>query len=146
MSQENLKIIEGVYAAAAELDKAQLLATLPTMIRELCHEDVEWIEDPVRVDSRTYVGHDGVLKSFEHLIEGFDQYGFELEEAVDCGDKVFVVTREKARGSTSGVPVDAAQNQVFTFRDGKLARFEEFADRRAAEEHAGLRDAGSSRT
>ena len=140
MSQENLEVVKGIYAAAEGLDKADLLAALPAMIRELCQEDIEWIEDPTRVDSQTYVGHDGVLKSFEHLIEDFDQYGFELEEVVECGDKIFVVTRERARGLASGIPVDAAQNQVFTFRDGKLARFEEFKDRRSAEEHAGLRE------
>jgi uncharacterized protein len=139
MSQQNLEIVKGMFAAAGSLEKSELLAALPLMIREICHEDVEWIEDPDRVDSRTYVGHDGVLKSFEHLVEDFAEYGFELEEAVDCGDRVFAVTREHARGATSGVRVDTAQYQVFTFRDGKLARFEEFADRGTAEKHAGLR-------
>jgi ketosteroid isomerase-like protein len=130
-----------MYAAADGLDTADLLTALPAMIRELCREDVEWIEDPARVDSQTHIGHDGVLKSFQRLVEDFDQYGFELEEAVDCGDKIFVVTRETARGSASGIAVEAAQYQVFTFRDGKLARFEEFRDRESAEEDAGLREA-----
>ena len=141
MSQENLEIVKGMYAAAGGLDTADLLAALPAMIRELCHEDIEWIDDPARVDSQRHVGHDGVLKSFERLVEDFDQYGFELEEAVECGEKVFAVTREKARGAASGIPVETAQYQVFTFRDGKLARFEEFHDRESAEGDAGLRDA-----
>jgi ketosteroid isomerase-like protein len=138
MSQGNLEIVKGMYAAAAGLETADLLAALPAMIRELCHEDVEWIEDPARVDSQVHVGHGGVLKSFERLVEDFDEYGFELEEAVDCGDKIFVVTREGARGAASGIPVETARYQVFTFRDGKLARFEEFHDRESAARDAGL--------
>ena len=89
-----------------------------------------------------HVGRDGVLKSFERLVEDFDEYGFELEEAIDCGDKVFAVTRERARGAASGIRVETAQYQVFTFRGGKLARFEEYHDRESAERDAGLRREG----
>ena len=64
------------------------------------------MEDPKRADSRTYRGHDGVLASFERWLEGFDEYGIELERIVDCGDRVFVASREEGTGAISGATVD----------------------------------------
>ena len=69
MSTDNLEIVKGIYAATEGMEIPELLAALPAIIAELCHEDVEWIEDPTCVDSQTFVGHAGVLKSFEHLID-----------------------------------------------------------------------------
>ena len=57
---------------------------------------------------------------------------------VDCGDKVLVVATEQGRGEQSGATVSQRIYSVFSFRDGKIARYEEFLDERAARDAAGL--------
>lgn len=45
---------------------------------------------------------------------------------------MFVAAREEASGASSGVSVSAHNFVVLTFRDGKLARYQEFHDEIAA--------------
>jgi ketosteroid isomerase-like protein len=138
MSQENVEFVTGLYAAGEGMDKEQLLAGLPQLIEQICDPEIEWIEDPGRADSQTYHGHAGVLRSWQHWLEGFDEYAFTLERVVDCGDAVFVAAMEEGRGATSGATVSASLYQVVTMRDGKILRFQEFYDENAALEAAGL--------
>jgi ketosteroid isomerase-like protein len=138
MSQENVDFVKGLYEGVEAMDKEQLLAALPELIAQTCDPEIEWIEDPKRADSRTYRGHDGVLESWQSWLDGFDQYGAELDRIIDAGDRVFVSAREEGRGAISGVTVGDAIYQVLTFRDGKLLRYQEFYDEADAREAAGL--------
>jgi len=138
MSQENVEFLEGLFAGAADMDKQALLAALPDLIPQMCDPDIEWLEDPRRADRRTYRGHKGVRESFERWLENFEEYGVELERIVDCGDKVLVFAREVGRGKLSGGTISQRIYTVYTFRDGKIARYEEFYEERDAREAAGL--------
>ena len=138
MSQENAEFVEGLFRAADGMDKQELLAALPQLIAEICDPEIEWIEDPLRADARVHRGHDGVRESWERWVEGFDEFSVELERVVDCGENVFVVGREQARGATSGAPVSSHTYAVLTMRDGKLLRYREFSDEGAALQAAGL--------
>src|SRR6266576_2427910 len=120
MSQANLELVEGVFAGTAGMDRQALLTALPEIIVQMCDPDIEWVEDPQRADSRIHRGHAGVRESFELWFEGFDEYGFEAEQFVDCGDHVLVVMREQARGAASGATVSSRNYAVLTIRDGKL--------------------------
>ena len=79
-------------------------------------------------------------ESFERWLENFEEYEFEVERMVDCGDKVLVYAREKGRGSLSGASISQRIYTVYTFRDGKIARYEEFYEKRDALEAAGMRE------
>ena len=138
MSRENREFVEALFAGAGAMDKQALLAALPGLISQICDPDVEWVEDPNRADGRVHRGHAGVHASFEHWLEGFEEYSFEVEQVEDCGDEVLVVAREQARGSASGAAISARNYAVLTIRDGKLLRYREFYDERAAPEAAGL--------
>jgi ketosteroid isomerase-like protein len=137
VSQANVDFVSGLYAAGS-LDKQQLLAALPELIRQACDPEIEWVEDPDRADGRTYRGHDGVLESFQQWLDQFSEYGFEAERIIDCGDDVLVVGREQGRGAASGAPVTAAIYQVLTIKDGKVLRFQEFYDQAPALRAVGL--------
>ena len=138
MSQENVEFVKGFLTAGADADKEALLAALPEVIAQMCDPEIEWIEDPQRADARVYRGHDGVRESFERWLDQWDEYGMEPERFVDCGDDVFVVAREHGRGATSGATVSARIYLVFTFRKGKVLRYQEFYDEAEALEAAGL--------
>ena len=51
---------------------------------------------------------------------------------------VLVVACEQGRGTLSGATVSKGIYSVFSFRDGKITRYEEFLDWRAARDAAGL--------
>ena len=121
MSRQNMDFVTGLYSAGESMEKEQLLAALPELIAQACDPDIEWVEDPQRADSRTYRGHEGVLRSFEQWLEQFSEYGFEAERFVDCGDDVLVVAREEGRGSVSGAPVSSLIYQVVTVKDHKVS-------------------------
>jgi ketosteroid isomerase-like protein len=110
------------------------------MIAQFCDPEVEWIEAPWRVDGQLRRGHAGVRESFERWLDGFEEYGFEFEQIVDCGDDVLVVAREYAQGTRSGAAISMHTYAVLSIRDGKLLRYREFNDERAARQAAGLSD------
>jgi uncharacterized protein len=115
-----------------------LLSVLPELIAQTCDPEIEWIEDPQRADGRTYRGHEGVRESWKQWLDQWDEWGFELERIVDCGDSVLVISREHGRGTTSGAAVSARNFMALTFRDGKILRYQEFYDEADAREAVGL--------
>jgi uncharacterized protein len=138
MSQENVEMVQAFFAGTGDMDKQALLAMLPEVIPQAFDSEVEWHEDPQRADGRVYRGHDGVAESFEQWLDQWDEWGFELERIVDCGQDVLGVMREEGRGARSGAMVSARLFMVMTFRDGKILRYREFYDEAAALEAAGL--------
>jgi ketosteroid isomerase-like protein len=140
MSKENVEFLRGLFAGAADLDKQALLDALPDLIAQTCDPEIEWVEDPRRADRRVYRGHAGVRDSWERWLENFDEYGFELERIVDCGDRVLVVAHEEGRGRLSGASIGQRIYSVYTFRGDKIARYQEFYEERDALEAAGLRE------
>jgi uncharacterized protein len=138
MSQENLEFVKGLMAAGKDADKQAILAALPELIAVMCDPEIEWVEDPQRPDSRVYHGHDGVRQSFERWLDQWGEYGIETERFIDCGDDVLAVAREQGRGAMSGATVSARIYLVFTFREGKVLRYQEFYDEAAALEAVGL--------
>jgi len=59
------------------------------------------------------------------------------EEFLDLGDRVVVTLRLRGRGHGSGVEIDALFYEIYTLRDGKIIRMDEFTDRAEALEAAG---------
>jgi ketosteroid isomerase-like protein len=136
MSEENVAIVRGFFEVGSA-SKEAMLATLPEAIPQICHPDVEFVETPERVDARTYRGHQGVLEAFQRWLEQWDKYSVELLEVEDHGDQVLAVVREAGEGFGSGAPAEKMLYVVFTFRDGKLARYmEAYEEARARAEIA----------
>jgi ketosteroid isomerase-like protein len=132
VSQQNVELLEALFAGAQSLDKEAMLAALPRLIPEMCDPEIVWVEDPTRADSRTYRGHDGVRASWERWLENFDEYGVEVESMSDHGDRVLVTGVEHGRGRASGAEVSARVYVLCTFRAGKILRYQEFYDEQDA--------------
>jgi ketosteroid isomerase-like protein len=138
MSRENVEFVEGLFAGADAMDKRALIEALPRFIAAAAEPDIEWVEDPKRMDGQVFRGHQGVRESFERWLEHFDEYGYTAEEFIDCDDSVLVIGRERARGLASGASVDVRHHAVWTIRAGKIARYQEFYDEQDARKAAGL--------
>jgi ketosteroid isomerase-like protein len=137
MSQENVDFLSGFLAGVESFETGALLASLPDLIEQTCDPEIEWVEDPQRADGRVYRGHEGVRKSWERWLENFDAYGFEVERISDHGDRVLLVGVEHGRGSMSEAAVSARVHTIFTFRAGKILRYQEFYDEGQALEALG---------
>src|SRR3954452_22317633 len=114
MSQENIDFVQGLFAATSGMDKEVLLSALPELIAQACDPEIEFHEDPQRVDGRVYRGYDGVLKAFERWLEHCDEYGTEAERFIYCGDDVLVDARAPGRGAGSRATVSGRIFVVFT--------------------------------
>jgi ketosteroid isomerase-like protein len=138
VSQQNLDFVRNVFGGVESMDRDALLGALPELIRQLADPAIEWIEDPTRADSRTYRGHDGVLASWRRWLEQWEDYGWEAERFVDCGDDVFVAARETGSGSSSGATVSSSIFIVITIREEKVLRWREYYNEASALQAVGL--------
>jgi ketosteroid isomerase-like protein len=138
MSRANAAFIEGLFAATSTMSKDALLAALPELVAQIADPEIEWVEDPARADSRVHRGREGVLASWRQWLEQWDEYGFELEHVLDCGEEVFVAARERGSGAASGATVSAHIYLVITVREQKIRRWREYYDQGAARMAAGL--------
>jgi uncharacterized protein len=108
------------------------------VLPEIYDSDAEWVaarEDP---DAATHRGLEAIRGYFAQWTEMFEVLEFRTEELIDAGDKVFAWFRFSGKGISSGAPVETEQAQIWSFRDGKVVRVEEYFDRDEALKAAGL--------
>jgi ketosteroid isomerase-like protein len=88
-----------------------------------------------------YRGREAVRRFWRTFMAEFEDLHIEVEELVDCGERVFSTARAVGRGRHSGaVGVGLMVFAVFTVRDGLIVRYQLYADRDKALEAAGLRE------
>jgi ketosteroid isomerase-like protein len=104
--------------------------------------DAESIFDPNVVlnpaDEKPSSGYDAMRDDMKRWASAFDDLRVTFEEIIDAGDRVLVVAHHEGRGQKSGIEVDTRFYEVYSVRDGKVSRVDEFTDRASALEAAGL--------
>ena len=135
MSQENVEIAQRWYEVATS--KTELLAAMSRTMA-FCHPEVEWSAPE---DGTTYRGRDGVRERLQEWLESFDDYRYEIQRTIDCGnDDALVEATEVGRGAASGAEVRQTNYELLTIRDGLIVRIREYYDESKALEAAGLRE------
>jgi ketosteroid isomerase-like protein len=135
MSEENVEIVRRAYEAWGSADPDSALAFLG--------DDVIWTparEDP---DPRPHRGRAGVREFRAQWEELFDDIRVEAEELIDAGERIVSRLHVTGRGRGSGIDVDQSVYQVVELRGKSIVRIDEFYDRAAALETAGLSESGS---
>ncbi len=87
---------------------------------------------------QVYVGRDAVIKASTHYWGTWENYQLQAEEILDAGLSVVVILHERGRGKGSGAPFDLRHPQLWTFRAGRIIRWESFSSKADALEAAGL--------
>ena len=129
MSARNLRIIDEIF------EQFNRTGQPPT---DSMHPEVEWVpvrEDP---DFEVHRGRDAVHTYLAAWGDAFGELRAERLETIASGEKIFVWLRLAGKGRGSGLPIEMEQGVVYTFRDGRIAAGEEFADRAEAEKAAGI--------
>jgi ketosteroid isomerase-like protein len=129
MSQENMEIVRRLIEAVNRGAVEEVLRCMDP--------EVEFIPKRAAVQG-VYNGHEGVREYLADTAENFDLYRVDNEEIRDLGDRVLVFDTLRLRGRESGVEVTTPTAIVLTFRNGKIARFEDFGDKSRALEAVGL--------
>ena len=129
MSQENLVAFRRNNEAVSRGDIEAALATLDP--------GIEFIPRRAAVQG-VYRGYEGMRQFFAENAENFDLYQVSYQEVRDLGDRLIAFGTVRARGKESGVEVTTPTSLVATFRDGKMLRAEDFAERSEALKAVGL--------
>lgn len=123
MSRENVEIVRR-FLVVDDLDEA------------LKYADPGIVWNPV--EESWSQGHDAVRASTARWKSEWDDYELIPEEFADMNDRVVVTVRFRARGRGSGVEIDARFYDLYTLRDGKIVRMDQFTERSEALEAVGL--------
>jgi ketosteroid isomerase-like protein len=124
MSQDNVEIVRTFLRA--DVDEALTCA------------DPGIVWNPI--EELPTQGHDAVRASLARWKAEWDDYKVLPEEFVDGGDRIVVTVRLRGRGRGSGVHIDARFYDVYTLRDRKIVRMDQFTERSEALEAGGLRE------
>jgi ketosteroid isomerase-like protein len=141
--RRNVDLVLTLQLPATE-DFAQLLrddnawAALAKAIEPFFHQDFETVAPGVPGTENTYTGLEGLRAAWLTWVAPWASYRTETKEAFDAGDRVLLIVNDSARreGGAQEIEIDGAA--VWSFRDGKIARFEAYADRSEAREAIGL--------
>jgi uncharacterized protein len=119
---ENVEIVKQVYAAFSKGDVAAILAVLSN--------DVEWEEpdNPFNPAAGTRHGHSGFLEWLRIGKESEEIAVLELRQFLTDHSTVAVVGFMKCVAKSTGKSYESDFVHLVTFREGKIARFQEFFD------------------
>ena len=133
MSEENVEIARRGYAAYNRDG--------PYAIIEYLDPEVEWgtpEQDPFMTG--TYRGHKGVRRFLDEFFELFEEARIEPEEFLDAGDRVVVPFLFTARTRETGIELTERWAHIWTIKNGKAVRLDQYTDPDKALEAAGLRE------
>ena len=121
-SSQNVKAVHEVYAKFAKRDIPAILAMLSS--------DVEWGEpaNPFNPAGGTRHGHAGFLEWLNIGRQSEDILELEPQKFLSDSDSVAVVGYTKCLAKPTGKSYETNFVHLFTFKDGKIVRFEEYFD------------------
>jgi ketosteroid isomerase-like protein len=136
MSQENVEIVRRGFEAfnrGGADSRASEAILAPDIVWEVAIGVADF--------DGVYRGRDEVRRFWQTFLTEFEDMRIEVEELVDCGERVFSVTRPVGRGRHSGaIATGGTVYPVFTLRDGLIVRYQLLAEREQALQAAGLRE------
>jgi ketosteroid isomerase-like protein len=124
MSQSNLDVIKGIYAAFASGDIPAVLGVMsPAIVWNEAEHNLPLAE------GNPYVGPQAVLEGvFMRLGEEFDGFAVVPERYIAEGEVVVMTGRYSATAKATGLPVNPQVVHVWTLEDGKATSFQQHAD------------------
>jgi ketosteroid isomerase-like protein len=134
MSRENVELVRRIYSDGL-LDRDP-----DRIVHEFATPDVEYINPPEAVEPGIRRGRALVAQALRSSSEMLEWRRHEVHELFDRGDAVVAAVRFCAgsRGSASELVQEEAH--TWTFRDGRIVRFQWGRNLRAALEAAGVQE------
>ena len=120
---ENKKTIEGMYEAFGRGD-------IPVIIGAL-DPDVEWweAENFIYADNNPYIGPQAVLEGvFARIGNEWEWFTVTPDEVLDAGESIVGRGYYAGKYRQTGREVRAQFAHVFSFRNGKVVKFQQYTD------------------
>jgi ketosteroid isomerase-like protein len=143
MSKENVEIVLGLQLAA-DVDHVQVFrdgdqaVALAETVGCIFHPEFECATWGLPGGEKTYAGLDGLRALLLDWYAPWATYRVEIEEAVDLGDRVLLLTKSFGRLEGSTAEVKASIGNIWSIRDARIVRFDAYLDRAEALKAAGL--------
>jgi ketosteroid isomerase-like protein len=128
MSEANVEAMRMAMDAFNRRDGEQFDALLTA--------DAEIVPVRAALEGTTYRGADAGTQYCTAVEESWEDLVWEIGELRDGGDFVLAVGHIRGNGRDSGVAIDSRAGWIAQFRDGRIARFQTYADRKDALEAA----------
>ena len=122
MSRENVEVIRRLFEAVDQGD----MELFEAVGRKYLGAEFEYQSE---LAGEVFSGVEGGLDFIEELRATFQGFTTEIEEIIDSGEHVIVVSRQSGQGSGSRFPLEWRINIVWTFDRGKLVRGKAFSSR-----------------
>jgi uncharacterized protein len=117
----NVEIIKELYRAFAAKDY--------DAFRRICHEDLEWIQNPGFPHGGHHRGAEEVIANvFQRFNTEWSEWRYVIEEYLDAGASVVVLGYYEGKHRESGRQFHSDAAHVYDLRGGRVARFRQFAD------------------
>ena len=123
MSQQNVSLVQGLYEAFARGDVLAILAAMDP--------DIVWDipQAPGYPLGGIHRGPQGIASEFFSNIPSYYlEFAALPQHVVDDGDRVIVLGEYRGKGKASGTAFQVPAAHVYTFRDGRWIRFQEYTD------------------
>jgi ketosteroid isomerase-like protein len=130
VSAENVAVVRRCYEAWNRRDLSAL--------RELTHPDMEIDLSARSLNPDVYRGFERFETLIGEISEIWEEFAFEPEEIFDAGEQVVGIVRARGLGRGSGARAEDRIGQVWSIRDGKVARFRLYPEPKDALRAAGL--------
>lgn len=132
MSQENVELF---HRGTAALNRGDV----EYAVRHST-EDVVFIAARSAVEGR-FVGHDGLRRFFADNATSFEVFQAHYDDVRSLDEhRVLALGTIHIRARGAGIETDVPVAGVATYREGKLSRWEDFRERRAALKAVGLEE------
>lgn len=117
----NLEIVQALYAALGEGDGDRVL--------EILDPQVEWIQNEGFPGGGRFVGAETVYeKVFNRLADEWEGWGAEVGRWLEADDSVVALGAYRGTCRETGKSMRAAFAHVYWLSDGRIVRFEQYAD------------------
>lgn len=123
MSKENVETVRRAYDANANRDVAAAISALAP--------NAEWhqAENFIYADRSPYVGPKAMLEGlFARFDAEWENFTTVANELLDAGDRVIALGYYSGTYKKTGRAVHAQFAHVWTLRDGKVVKFEQYTD------------------
>ena len=123
MSQENVELVQAIYAAFGAGD-------VPGVVGRMS-PDIVWneAENFPYADGNPYLGPEAVLTGiFARLGTDWEGFAAVPDEYLDAGDTVVVLGRYHGTFKATGETLDAQLAHVWRLEDGKAVAFQQYTD------------------
>jgi ketosteroid isomerase-like protein len=129
MSQENVEIVRRAfeYEISGRGGSGVLAIFDPDVVMKPVEEGASY-------------GVEAIRDNFQHWQSAWEDLVVTVEEIIDGGDRVVLAAHHRGRGRGSGIDVDPRYYEVYTLLAGTIIRVDEYTERAAALEAAGLRE------